>query len=788
MLRRLFKRLFQVALFITLAIVLFVVPPVVYYCYSYYQSLENEVVTRFSGKRWDIPSQIYSDSLVVYPGANLRDDGFFQRLARLNYRQLPSAEHVNGRGEYNYDPRKGKLVIFLHAFAYPFHEFDGQLIEIRLNANDEITELSDRLTHKPIDTFELEPEPISGIYVGTWEQRRLVRLAQIPPALIDAILAAEDHRFYEHHGLDLARIVKAAWINVQQGHVVQGGSTLTQQLMKNFFLTQKRDWHRKLKEAVMAYIAERRYNKDEILENYINDIYLGQRGQEGIYGVWEASEYYFSKVPRDLTIGEMATIAGMIRSPNRYNPLRHPDAARSRRDEVLKLMLADGYISAPALGQAMAEPIQARVTFTESNEAPYFVDYVKHELAERYPPEVLTGEGLRIFTTLDIHTERTAEHAIQVNLAKLEKKHPRLRRKEVSDRLEAALVAIEPQSGKIRAMAGGRDYRVSQFNRIVQSHRQPGSVFKPITYLAALEKTLSGEARFRPTSMIEDAPFTWYYGRMSWSPSNYKDRYFGEVTLQFALQESLNSATSRLAHEVGLHRVREMAKKLGFGELPPYPSIVLGGIEVTPMQVAKAYAILANGGLEVPPYAVTAVVDKEGRVIEGHEIKAEQILPAELAYEMDYMLEQVIKHGTGHDAIKAGFTRPAAGKTGTTNDEKDAWFAGFTPDLLAVVWTGFDKKEELDLTGAQAALPIWTTFMMDAEVDRPVTDFPTPPGLSVWKPAPVHHEEEEEEADTEGPAEAPKEDASAPAPDEDAAAPPPAEDAAKPPPESDPND
>jgi penicillin-binding protein 1B len=356
-----------------------VVSPVVYYCYSYYQSLENEVVTRFSGKRWDIPSQIYSDSLVVYPGANLRDDGFFQRLARLNYRQLPSAEHVNGRGEYNYDPRKGKLVIFLHAFAYPFHEFDGQLIEIRLNANDEITELSDRLTHKPIDTFELEPEPISGIYVGTWEQRRLVRLAQIPPALIDAILAAEDHRFYEHHGLDLARIVKAAWINVQQGHVVQGGSTLTQQLMKNFFLTQKRDWHRKLKEAVMAYIAERRYNKDEILENYINDIYLGQRGQEGIYGVWEASEYYFSKVPRDLTIGEMATIAGMIRSPNRYNPLRHPDAARSRRDEVLKLMLADGYISAPALGQAMAEPIQARVTFTESNEAPYFVDYVKHE-------------------------------------------------------------------------------------------------------------------------------------------------------------------------------------------------------------------------------------------------------------------------------------------------------------------------------------------------------------------------------------------------------------------------
>jgi penicillin-binding protein 1B len=759
MLRRLFRRLLQVALFMAAAIVLFVVPPVLYYGYSYYTSLEDEVVTRFSGKRWDIPSQIYSDSLVVYPGANLNNIGFFQRLARLNYRPKPAATQVTGRGEYCYSPNKGRMILFLHAFAYPYHQFDGQLIDIRLGPDQAVTELFDGLTHKQIDTFELEPEPISGIYQGVWEQRRLVRLSQIPPALIDAILAAEDHRFYEHHGLDPIRIAKAAWINLNSGHVVQGGSTLTQQLMKNFFLTQKRDWHRKMKEALMAYIAERRYSKDEILENYINDIYLGQRGQEGIYGVWEASEYYFSKVPRDLTIGEMATIAGMIRSPNHYNPLRHPDPARKRRDEVLVLMLEDGYISRTALAQAMAEPIQPRETFTENNDAPYFVDYVKHELAERYPPEVLTGEGLRIFTTLDVRTEKLAEHAIQSNLERLEAKHPRLRREEKSDRLEAALVAIEPQSGKIRAMVGGRDYRSSQFNRVVQSHRQPGSVFKPVTYLAALEETLDGQGHFLPTTMIDDAPFTWYYGGMSWSPANYKDRYFGEVTLQFALEESLNSATSRLAHEVGLHRIREMARKLGFGDLPPYPSIVLGGIEVTPMQVARAYAILANGGLEVPPYAVTAVVDREGRVIEGHEIKAEQVLPASLAYEMDAMLQQVIKHGTGHDAIKAGFTRPAAGKTGTTNDEKDAWFAGFTPDLLAVVWTGFDKKEELGLTGAQGSLPAWTTFMMDAEAGRPETDFPTPPDSAIWNAAPPS----EEAADTDNSPDGAPPDAPAPA-------------------------
>ena len=352
-------------------------------------------------------------------------------------------------------------------------------------------------------------------------------------------------------------------------------------------------------------------------------------------------------------------------------------------------------------------------------------------------------------------------------------------------------MAVEPQSGKIRAMVGGRDYRTSQFNRVVQSHRQPGSVFKPVTYLAALDETVEGgPGRFLPTTTINDTPFTWYYGGMSWSPANYKDRYFGQVTLQFALEESLNSATSRLAHEVGLHRIREMARKLGFGDLPSYPSIVLGGIEVTPMQVAKAYAILANGGLQVPPYAVTAVVDENGKVIEGHEIKAEQILPPQLAYEMDYMLQQVIKHGTGHDAIKAGFTRPAAGKTGTTNDSKDAWFAGFTPDLLAVVWVGFDKKEELDLTGAQAALPIWTSFMMAAEAGRPVTDFPVPPGLGIWKSAPVHEEEAKNGEDEAPPA--PDEDLSAPPPPgaEPASAPQPpdAEPPPAPPPESDPND
>jgi membrane carboxypeptidase/penicillin-binding protein len=326
--------------------------------------------------------------------------------------------------------------------------------------------------------------------------------------------------------------------------------------------------------------------------------------------------------------------------------------------------------------------------------------------------------------------QKQGESSIVDNLASLEAHHPSLRRKERKQQLQSCLIAIEPQTGKIRAMVGGRDYRESQFNRVTQSKRQPGSAFKPITYLAALQETLDGGPdHFLPTSYIEDTPFSWQFGATTWKPHNYKNRYFGRVTLEFALEESLNSATSRLADAIGLERVHEMAEKLGFQDLPMYPSIVLGGVEVAPIQLANAYAILANEGLEFPFYAVTAVMDEKGNVIQGHELKAEQVLSPELAYMMDFMLEQVIDHGTGEDARKQGFKRPAAGKTGTTNDSVDAWFAGFTPNLLAVVWTGFDQKDALGLTGAEASLPAWTRFMKAATASRPALDFAIPPDV-----------------------------------------------------------
>jgi penicillin-binding protein 1B len=707
-------------------VVLFAAGPLIYQFFHYYGSLEQEVVARFSGQHWTLPSLLYSDSTVLFPGERLDEIGFFQRLARLNYHRVDPGQ-VRIRGEYSFEQKHGRLVLFLHDFRYPYQDFAGALVMLNISPVQTIETIEDLATRKPEYSIELEPEFLGAIFHGDWEQRRLVPLSDIPPAFIDAVLAAEDHRFYEHHGIDLARTARAAWVDLTAHHVLQGGSTLTQQLMKNFFLTSKRDWHRKLTEALMAYIAEKRYSKDEILELYLNDIYLGQRGQEGIYGVWEAAQFYFSREPRDLTIAQMATIAGMIRSPNRFNPFRHVDAARTRRNQVLAAMLQDGYISKAAYDEAATETLRTREPYTETNDAPYFVDYVKHELAERYPPSVLTGEGLRIFTTLDVHMEKQAEQAIEHNLLGLEEKHPSLKRKEKSQQLESCLVAIEPQTGRIRAMDGGRDYRQSQFNRVTQSHRQPGSAFKPVTYLAGLQETFDGSApQFLPTSYINDEPFTWQFGATSWTPKNYKGRYFGRVTLEFALEESLNSATLRLADAVGLDRVLAMAEKLGFGNLPPYPSVVLGGIEVEPIQLAAMYAILANEGMQVQPYAVTAVVNSKGAVIEGHELKAEQVLSPEIAYSMDFMLEQVIKRGTGVGVRRAGFMRPAAGKTGTTNDSVDAWFAGFTPNLLAVVWTGFDQKEALGLTGAEASLPAWTDFMKAATASRPDGHFPMP--------------------------------------------------------------
>jgi penicillin-binding protein 1B len=695
----------------------------------YLKRLEETVTAKFEGQKWRFPSKIYSDSYLLYVGINLRLDDLREQLRHLGYHEIQSA--VKNKGEYRYQRSKGVLEIDLHDFAYPTEPFKGIPVRIELQGSV-INKIQNMATGQEMFSLELEPELVTGLYDRIWQERRVVKLSEVPRLLIKAILAIEDERFYQHHGVDPVSILRAFWVNLRSGGVVQGGSTLTQQLMKNFFLSDERKYSRKIKEAIMALIAERKYSKDEILENYLNEIYLGQRGSQGIFGVWEASQFYFSKPLSDLTVGETALLAGLIRAPNKLSPYRSIDAATKRRNVVLAKLLDDHIISRKQYEAALRERLPQRELVKITNDAPYYVDFLRRELAENYSNDALTAEGLRIFTSLDLHLQKIAERSLAEGLRKLEEAYPSLRRKADDDNLEGAIVVIRPQTGEIKAMVGGHNYQKSQFNRIFQAKRQPGSVFKPFVYLAALMSGADGGRKFTPVTLVDDSPFTWNYEGQEWQPGNYNDEYFGTVTLRRALEKSLNSATARVAQEVGIQRVRDIAHRLGIqSSLPAVPALALGAAEVTPLEVAVAFSTLANNGVRTRPLAVKQVMDPDGRVLEKRDVRVQKVLSPQMAFMMNYLLEGVLDRGTAEVARRWGFTRPAAGKTGTTNDYKDAWFVGYTPDLLAVVWVGFDNQSKLGLSGAQAALPIWTEFMKQATAGTPITDFIPPPGIKI---------------------------------------------------------
>ena len=699
----------------------------------YVKRLEGTVTAKFEGRKWQFPSKIYSDTFLLYAGMNLRREDLTEKFRRLGYRETRSAP--DAKGEYRFG-KDGAVEIYLHDFAYPMESFKGFPMRIALRGAT-VARMENIANGQELFSFELEPELISGLYDRIWEERRLVNLAEVPPLLVRAILSIEDERFYRHRGIDPIAILRASWANLRSGGVVQGGSTLTQQLMKNFFLGAERSLRRKIKEAIMALIAERKYSKEEILENYLNEIYLGQKGAQGIFGVWEAAQFYFTKDLEQLTVGETALMAGLIRAPNRYSPYRSVEAARQRRNVVLGKMLDDKLISRRQYDVALKEVIPRRDLIKVTNDAPYYVDFLKRELAENYALEVLTAEGLRIFTSLDLQLQKMAEKSLADGLKRLEETYAYLRKRGEGDHLEGAIVVIKPQTGEIKAMVGGRDYQKSQFNRIFQSRRQPGSVFKPFVYLAALMYGSEGK-RFTPVSLVEDSAFTWSYEGQEWQPANYRDEYFGTVTFQTALERSLNSATARVAREVGIRRVRDIAYRLGIqSPLPAFPSVALGAAEVTPLEVGMAFSTLANGGVRTQPLAVKQIIDQESRVLEKRDIQVEKVLTPQLAFMMNFMMKGVLDRGSGRSARQLGFNRPAAGKTGTTNDTKDAWFVGYTPELLAVVWVGFDNGSKLGLSGAQAAVPIWTDFMKKATAGAPVTDFAPPPGIKMMDVDPL---------------------------------------------------
>jgi penicillin-binding protein 1B len=695
----------------------------------YLKSWEKTVDEKFTGKKWRLPSKIYSDSYLLYVGISLRAEDLKEKLRRLGYYEVATAP--DSKGEYQHQPAKGLFEIYLHDFVYPTEFFKGHPVRISIQGSV-VQRIENVVDGAEIFSLELEPELVTGLYDQTWQERRVVSLKEVPPLLINAILSIEDERFYHHYGVDPVSILRATWINLRNAGVVQGGSTLTQQLMKNFFLTDERTLSRKAKEAVMALVAERKYSKNEILENYLNEIYMGQRGSQGIFGVSEAAKFYFSKSLAELTVGEIAILAGLIRAPNRLSPYRSAEAATARRNVVLAKLLDDKIITPKQYNAGIKEPVLRRELVKVTNDAPYYADFLRRELAENYSNAVLTTEGLRIFTGLDLHLQKLAERTLADGLKKLEETYATLRRKREDDRLEGAIIVMRPQTGEIKAMVGGRNYQSSQFNRGFQAKRQPGSVFKPFVYLAALTSNSENGTKFNPVTMLDDSPFTWNYENQEWKPANYNDEYFGLVTFRRALEKSLNAATVRVAREVGIRRVRDMAQRLGIeSSLPLLPSLALGGVEVTPLEVAVAFSTLANNGVRTRPLAVKQVTDPGGRVLEKRDVRVEKVLSPQVAFMINHLLKGVLDRGTAESARRLGFTRPAAGKTGTTNDNKDAWFVGYTPDLLTVVWVGFDNQSKLGLTGSQAALPIWTEFMKQATAGMPVSDFIPPPGIKL---------------------------------------------------------
>jgi penicillin-binding protein 1B len=693
----------------------------------YFRQLDTIVAEKFAGKRWDFPSKIYSDSCLIFAGLDLDGIGLSDRLQRLNYHQ------VNGEPTHKGEFALGVNTtdIYLHDSLLASGPRTGARIRL-LRAGSMVTRIEDLDTHDELFEVELEPELITGLYENIWEERRLVTLDEVPPLLVRAIMAIEDQHFYEHHGVDPLGIARALWVNLRSGQTVQGGSTLTQQLVKNFLLTPERSVNRKLKEFAMALVVERRYSKREILEAYLNEIYLGQRAAQGIFGVSEAANFYFAKPLADLSVAEMALLAAVIKAPNRYSPFRDPDRALRRRNYGLSLMHKRGDITDEQHAQAIAEPLRLAAPKPAGNDAPYFVDFLRQELARTYPVSVLTSEGLSIFTTLDMQMQRASEETLRHGLEELEKNHKRLRSDKPTEALQGALIALQPQTGEIKAMMGGRDYRSTQFNRVVQSQRQPGSVFKPFVYLTAFLRTADGGPVITPASTLDDEPFEWAFDNQVWSPANYKNRYFGQVSVRHALEFSLNAATSHLARDLGIPAVRDVAQRLGItSPLPAVPSLALGAVEVTPLEIARAYGVLANQGLKATPLSVKRVLDRSGTPIERNPFEVERVIDPAPVYLLIHVMEGVLDHGTGKAARRLGFKRPAAGKTGTTNDYHDAWFAGFTPDLLAVVWVGFDQNKPVGLAGGEAALPIWTDFMKRATAGRPETPFLPPPGVTL---------------------------------------------------------
>ncbi len=577
--------------------------------------------------------------------------------------------------------------------------------------------------------FSEEGEVIGKFF---YEKREVVSLDRIPNHLIQAFIAGEDARFFQHKGLDYLAILRALFKNIFSGEIVQGGSTITQQVVKSLLLSPEKSFARKIREAILAYKIERYLTKEEILFLYLNQIYLGH----GAYGIAAAAENYFGKTIEELTIAESALLAGLPQAPSKNSPYHHPQQAKKRQVYILNRMVEEGFISSnEAIKAAQAPYITRNKEKPSIEKALHFVEYIRRYVEEKYGKDALYKNGLQVFTTIDLHFQRTAQEAMEAGLKEIEK-----REKYPSANMpftpEGALVCFDLETGYVKAVVGGRDFKKSQFNRATQARRQTGSAFKPIVYASALDKG------FTPASIIVDSPIVFEWEDKKWKPKNFEGKFSGPTTLRNALTHSVNIVTVKIAQEVGIDYIRDYAKKLGISSaLHDDLSMALGSSSISLYELSKAYAVFANQGNLFKPIFIKKILDREGNLLEENlplfysegSSQEEQILTPQTAFLMTYLLQGVVQHGTGWRARSLG--RPVAAKTGTTDQFMDAWFIGYTPELITGIWVGFDEERSLgeNETGARAASPIWVTFMSKILKDKPIKDFPVPEGVEFMK-------------------------------------------------------
>lgn len=675
-------------------------------------SLDREIRSRFAGVRWTLPAQVYAAPQELYPGLNLSLDDLRRELQRLGYRPVEALE-----GPGSFVARADGIDVATRAFAF----WDGAQKPGRMlvrGGSSGIESITDLATGQPLDLTRLDPLLIGSIYPSRGgEDRVLIQLSEAPELLVQGLLAVEDRSFYTHSGISLRGIARAAFENMTSGRVRQGASTITQQLVKNFFLSSERTFRRKAKEIVMSLLLEAHYDKDAILEAYLNEIYMGQDGSRAVHGFGLASSFYFNKPLSELHPHEFALLVGIVKGPGQYDPRRRPELVRERRDLVLKTWAARGLLREDELERALAQPLGLSGGARGGVERyPAFVELVKRQLKDQYPDEALTNEGLRIFTTLSPRAQEALESRVLADLPELEKL-----RKMKAGTLEAAGVITSVEGGEVQAILGGRQIRYAGFNRALDSRRSIGSLAKPFVFLAALMQP----ERYNLGTVLQDEPVNLKLSKGNvWSPANYDKKLHGSMPLYVALAQSYNLPTVRLGLDLSVKTVQQAFAGAGFYQTPALPSIFLGAVDMSPLDVAQVYNTLAASGYQTPLSAIREVLTKEGQPLKRYPFKVKQTLPEGPVYLTTWAMRKVLEFGTARSAYSVipGSVR-LAGKTGTTDDLRDSWFAGYSADRVAVIWVGRDDYKPTGLSGATGALPVWAKLMRDLQV-RGLDDTP----------------------------------------------------------------